>query len=232
MKGPESIRVMVVDDHALVRRGLAAVLAAEPGFDVVGEAGDGAAAIECASTLRPDVILMDVRMPGVSGLEATRQILAALPQTKIVMLTMTEDEEAVFEAVKGGAQGYLLKTVEPDELFVAVRGVMQGEAALSNTLATKLVHEFARRAQEPATPAPSRKALSPPEKTILALVADGKSNKEIAAILGLAENTVKNHVKNILEKLHLENRVQAAVYALSPDFIVPSASTTSGARQN
>jgi DNA-binding NarL/FixJ family response regulator len=223
MSGSGRIRVMLVDDHALFRGGIASVLRAEPDFEVVGEAEDGAEAIAQAPVLQPDVILMDVRMPRVSGLEATRQILAMLPQTKILMLSMSDEEDAVFEAVKNGAQGYLLKTAKPEELFEGLRGVARGEAPLSNGLAVKLLREFARVAHEPAMPAPPRTALNPREKEILALVADGKTNKEIATVLAVTENTVKNHIKIILQKLHLENRVQAAVFALSQDAaIMPS----------
>lgn len=148
-----------------------------------------------------------------------------LPETKIIRLTMSEEEDAVFEAVKSGAQGYLLKTAEPEELFEALRGIVRGEAPLSSGLAVKLLREFARQAHEPVVPAPPRTALSPREKEILALVADGKSNKEIATVLALAENTVKNHVKNVLENLHLENRVQAAVFALSQDAAITPSGT-------
>ena len=221
MSGSARIRVLLVDDHALFRKGLANLLRAEPDFEVVGEAADGQEAIAKAPSLRPDVILMDVRMPRVSGLEATRQILSTLPQTKILMLSMSEDEDAVVEAVKNGAQGYLLKTAKPEELFEGLRGVVRGEAPLSNGLAVKLLREFARQTQEPVAPAPPRTALSPREKEILALVSGGKSNKEIATALAVAENTVKHCVKTILAKLHLENRVQAAVFALGQDSLAP-----------
>jgi DNA-binding NarL/FixJ family response regulator len=222
MSYPACIRVLLVDDHALFRKGLANLLRAAPDFEVAGEAADGLEAIAQAPLLQPDVILMDVRMPRVSGLEATRQILSAHPQTKILMLSMLEDEDAVFEAVKSGAQGYLLKTADPEELFEALRGLLRGEAPLSGGLAVKLLREFARLAHEPAVPAPPRTVLSQREKAVLALVADGKSNKEIAAALAVAENTVKNCVKTILEKLHLENRVQAAVFAVREDLAAPS----------
>ena len=217
MSGPTRIRVLLVDDHALFRKGLASLLRAEPDFEVVGEAADGLEAIAQAPVLQPDVILMDVRMPRLSGLEATRQVLGTLPQTKILMLSMSEDEDAVFEAVRNGAQGYLLKTASPDELFEALRGIVRGEAPLSGGLAVKLLREFTRLARESEVPAPPRTALSRREKEVLALVADGKSNKEIAMALAVAENTVKNCVKKILEKFHLENRVQAAVFALRQD---------------
>lgn len=228
MSGLSCIRVLLVDDHALFRRGIANVLRAEPGFEVVGEAEDGAEALAKVSTVRPDVVLMDVRMPKVSGLEATRRILRTLPNVKVIMLTMSEDEDAVFEAVKNGAHGYLLKTIKPEELFEALRGVVRGEAPLSSGLAARLMREFARRAQRPPEAVPTRAKLGPREQEILALVADGKSNKEIATALLLAENTVKRYVKSILEKLHLENRVQAAVFAVREDLVSPSSGMEAG----
>lgn len=221
MSGSARIRVMLVDDHALFRKGLANLLRAEPDFEVVGEASDGLEAIGMASALHPDVILMDVRMPGMSGPEAARHVLAALPDVKVLMLSMSDDEDAIFEAVRNGAHGYLLKTAEPAELFEGLRGVIRGEAPLSTGLAVKVLREFARLAHEPPAPVPPRPALSPREKEVLVLVADGKTNKEIAAALAIAENTVKNCVKTVLEKLHLENRVQAAVFALRQDSLTP-----------
>jgi DNA-binding NarL/FixJ family response regulator len=208
---------MLVDDHLLLRQGLASLLRAEPDFEVVGEAGDGMEAIAKAPDLRPDVILMDVRMPRMCGLEAIPRILQTLPAVTIVMLTVEEDEDAVFDAVKSGAQGYLLKTIEPDALFDSLRGVVRGEAALSGGLATKILLEFARQSRRPAETVSPRARLSGREQDVLALIADGRSNKEIATALDLAENTVKHYVKYILEKLHLENRVQAAVFAVDED---------------
>jgi len=225
MSGSTPIHILLVDDHALLRKGLASLLRAEPDFEVVGEAADGLDAIAQAAVLRPEVVLMDVRMPRLSGLEATRQILSALPQTKILMLSMSEDEDAMFEAVRSGAHGYLLKTAEPAELFEGLRGVVRGEAPLSSGLAVKLLREFARQAHEAPLPAQPQDALSPREKEILTLVADGKSNKDIATALGIAENTVKNCVKTILEKLQLENRVQAAVFALNHSARTPPTGT-------
>jgi DNA-binding NarL/FixJ family response regulator len=208
------VRVLLVDDHALFRKGIASILAAERGFEVVGEAGDGREALERARDLMPDVILMDIFMPGVNGLEATRRIKEALPYVKIVMLTVSEEDQNLFEAIKSGAQGYLLKKIEPQELFAMLRGVVQGDAPISRAMAGKILGEFARQARRPAPTAPARPDLSAREREVLELVTQGKSNKEIAAALAIAENTVKNHLKNILEKLHLENRVQAATFAL------------------
>ena len=205
-------RVVLVDDHVLFRKGLATLFQAEPDFQVVGEAADGLEAIAMAAALRPDLILMDLRMPRMDGLEATRRILETQQSVQIVILSMSEDEDAAFQAVKSGARGYLLKTVEPQALFELLRGVLRGEAALSNSLATKILREFARQAQHPVEPVSPPTQLSPREHAILALVAEGKSNKDIARALDLTENTAKHHLKTLLAKLHLENRVQAAVF--------------------
>ena len=214
MSTKPSIRVLLVDDHPLFRKGIASLLSSEPGFEVLGEASDGHEAIEKARDLMPDVILMDISMPGVNGLEATQRIKQEIPYVRIVILTVSDEDQNLFEAIKSGAQGYLLKKIEPQTLFQTLRGVLEGEAPLSRVMATKLLAEFARQrraASEPRTPTAT---LTEREKEVLGLLAAGKTNKEIAGALGIAENTVKNHLKNILEKLHLENRVQAATFAL------------------
>jgi two-component system, NarL family, nitrate/nitrite response regulator NarL len=208
------IRVLLVDDHALFRKGIASLLAAEPGFEVVGEAHDGQQAVEHARELMPDLIVMDLNMPRAGGSEATRRILEEFPYVKIVILTVSEDDKDLFEAVRCGAHGYLLKKIEPKALFDTLRGVMRGEASISRSMAAKLMGEFSRQNTRAASGAEQQPELSPREIGVLEFVAQGKSNKEIAAALDIAENTVKNHLKNILEKLHLENRVQAATYAL------------------
>jgi len=208
-----AIRVLLADDHALFRRGVANLLAAEDGFDVVGEAVDGHQALEMARELMPDVVLMDISMPGMDGLEATRRIKAEIPYVRIVILTASDGERSLFEAVKSGAQGYILKKIEPQALYGTLRGVVRGEAPMSRVMAARLLEEFSRQAQEPAPATPAAE-LTTREREVLEHVARGRSNKEIAAALTIAENTVKNHLKNILEKLHLENRVQAATYAL------------------
>jgi len=207
------IRILLADDHALFRGGVASLLAAGPDFEVVGEAADGRQAVEMARALMPDVILMDISMPVMDGLEATRLIKAEMPYVKIVILTATDGERSLFEAVKSGAQGYLLKNIDPKALYGTLRGVVQGEAPVSRTMAARLLEESTRQARQagPAEPAPE---LTAREKEVLEQVTLGKSNKEIAQALAIAENTVKNHLKNILEKLHLENRVQAATFAL------------------
>jgi len=212
------IRVLLVDDHMLFRRGVATFLAAEPDFEVVGEAGNGSEALHMARELMPDVILMDISMPVMDGLEATRQIKAQIPYVKIVILTVNDEEQKLFEAVKAGALGYLLKKIEPRALAGTLRGVANGEASLSRLMAARLMEEFARQAGEAKSGTPD---LTSREREVLGAVAYGRSNKEIAAALAIAENTVKNHLKNILEKLHLENRVQAATYALQRGLIEP-----------
>lgn len=212
------IRVLLADDHTLFRRALANLLAAEPDFEVVGEAGDGMQALAMALESMPDVILMDLSMPVMDGLEATRQIKAQIPYAKIVMLTVSDQEQNLFEAVKAGAVGYLLKKIEPRALASALRGVAIGEASVSRLMAARLLSEFARQANERGCASAS---LSSRECEVLDGVARGKSNKEIAAALAISDNTVKNHLKNILEKLHLENRVQAATYALRTGLVKP-----------
>jgi DNA-binding NarL/FixJ family response regulator len=210
------IRVLVVDDHPLFRRGIATLLSDERDFVVAGEASDGLEAVRQARDLMPDVILMDISMPNMDGLAATRQIKQEMPYVRIVILTVSDDDQNLFEAIKSGAQGYLLKKIEPQALFGTLKKVARGEASISRSMATKLVAEFAR--QGGRKPIPSL-ALTPRETEVLDLVARGKSNKEIASALDIAANTVKNHLKNILEKLHLENRVQAATFALREGLI-------------
>jgi len=208
------LRVLIVDDHELFRRGLDLVLRAEPDLDVVGEAADGGEAIERAAELQPDVVLMDVRMPGLGGIEATRRIRSAQPATRIVMLTSSEDEEDLFASVRAGASGYLLKEVSIEEVADAVRAVARGQALITPSMASKLLSEFnilSRRVDEQHGHAPR---LTDREIEVLRLVAKGMSNKDIAAELVIAQNTVKNHVRNILEKLQMRSRMEAAMYAV------------------
>ena len=211
----EPIRVMIVDDHALFRRGLMMVLESEEGIELVAEAEDGEEAVARAEELMPDVILMDVRMPRVSGIEATRQIAEVLPAARILMLTVSDEEEDLYEAIKAGANGYLLKEISIEEVADAIRAVVQGQSLISPSMASKLLTEFntlAKRAEErQQVPAPR---LTERELEVLKLVAQGMSNREIAEDLFISENTVKNHVRNILEKLHLHSRMEAVVYAV------------------
>jgi DNA-binding NarL/FixJ family response regulator len=208
------IRILLVDDHSLFRMGIAALLSAEPGFEVVGEAADGQEAIARARHLMPDVILMDLSMPDMDGLEATRRLKEEMPYVRIVILTVSDDARDLFEAVKSGAHGYLLKKIEPQALFETLRGVARGEAAISPEMGMKLLTEFANLAGRVPESLGPYATLSPRETEVLDLITHGKANKEIAAALAIAESTVKNHMRNILEKLHLENRVQAAAFAL------------------
>jgi len=217
----EAIRVLLVDDHALFRAGLASLLQTQKDCEVVGEAGNGEEALEKAKELMPDVILMDVYMPKMGGPEACRRIREALPYVKIVMLTVSEDDKDLFEAIKAGAHGYMLKKLEPHVLFKMLRGTMRGEAPISRMAASKILGEFARLARHGSEEASAHENLSAREHEVLGFLTKGATNKEIASSLGIAENTVKNHVKNILEKLHLQNRVQAAAYALRKDITHP-----------
>jgi len=204
----------LVDDHVLFRKGVAALLAARQDMEVVGEAGDGLEAVARARETLPDVVLMDVSMPRCSGLEATQIIKQEMPHVHIVMLTVSDDDRDLFAAIKNGAEGYLLKNLEPQQLFDLLEGVRRGEAALSGTLAAKILQEFRQPDKSLARQLEVRDELTPREIEVLKLVVEGDSNKEIAAKLGIQENTVKIHLRNILEKLHLQNRLQAAVYAV------------------
>lgn len=212
------VRVMLVDDHALFRKGLASLLREEPEFEVVGEASDGREALELACELMPDVILMDIYMPRCDGLEATHLIKARLPYVRIVMLTISERDHNLFEALKAGALGYLVKKIEPKEFYAMLRLAARGEAPLTPTMAAKVVGEFGRVAREGEAGQP-REDLTFREREVLELVARGATNKEIAAALHISENTVRNHLRNILEKLHLQNRVQVAAYAASQGLV-------------
>lgn len=210
------LRVLLVDDHALFRAGIASLLASRPEIEVVGEAQNGQEALEAARSLTPDLVLMDVHMPKMDGIQAVRAISSELPRVKVVMLTVSEQDKDLFDAIKSGAHGYLLKNLEPEDLFDYLAGISRGEAPLSRTMAAKILNEFASQAARPraAEPAEVMELLTPREKEVLTLVAQGATNKEIASALTLTENTVKNHLRNILEKLHMENRTQAAAYAL------------------
>jgi len=209
----DSIRVLICDDHALFRRGLVMVLESEEGIDVVAEAEDGEDAIVKAEETVPDVILMDVRMPKMSGIEATRAIADVVPSAKILMLTVSDEEEDLYEAVKAGATGYLLKEISIEEVANAIRAVTTGQSLISPSMASKLLTEFNNLAKQA-----QQKVLAPKltdrELQVLKLVAQGLSNREVAEQLFISENTVKNHVRNILEKLHLHSRMEAVVYAV------------------
>jgi DNA-binding NarL/FixJ family response regulator len=210
----DCIRVLICDDHALFRRGLMMVLEDEDDIEVIAEAANGAEAIELARALAPDVVLMDVRMPKVDGIAATRSILEAIPNANVIMLTVSDEEDDLFEAMKAGAAGYLLKEISIDEVGKSVRGVHQGQRLVTPSLATKLISEFAGisgRAPSRGVDAPQ---LTPRELEVLRHVADGATNRDVASRLGISENTVKNHVRNILEKLRLHSRMEAVLYAM------------------
>ena len=204
------ISVLIADDHAVVRGGLRALLDTEEGIDVVGEAADGVEAITRARALNPDVILLDLMMPRKDGLEVITEIRESDPSARILVLSSFSDDEMVFSAIKGGALGYLLKDSSPSELLQAIREVYNGESSLHPTIARKLIRELNRPSNLP----PSEDPLTEREVQVLVLVAQGMSNQEIADTLVISERTVRTHVSNILSKLHLANRTQAALYAL------------------
>jgi DNA-binding NarL/FixJ family response regulator len=215
-EGPvDPIRVLVVDDHALFRRGLEIVLEQESDIKVVGEAGDGAEAVEKASNLLPDIVLMDVRMPRRTGIEACTAIKDVVPSAKIIMLTISDEEADLYEAIKAGATGYLLKEISIDEVASAIREVAGGKSLISPSMASKLLNEFAsmikKNDERQQVPAPR---LTERELEVLKLVAKGLNNRDIAKELFISENTVKNHIRNILEKLQLHSRMEAVVYAV------------------
>ncbi len=211
----DRIRVLLVDDHTLFRKGLASLLQTQEDIEVVGEASNGIEALKKARTLMPDLILMDIYMPKCNGLDATKMIKNEMPYVKIVMLTVSDSDQSLFEAIKCGAQGYLLKNLEPFELFNMIRSVFRGEAPISSPLAARILNEFVSK----NSARDSHGTLTQREKEVLTLIAEGASNKEIAYRLKISENTVKNHLRNIMEKLHLQNRVQLAVFAVKKGLV-------------
>jgi len=210
---PSPIRVVIVDDHDLYRRGMQVVVELDGSALVVGEASNGLVAVDVCSRVMPDVVLMDVRMPGLGGIEACRRVREVVPSTRILMLTMSDDESDLFEAIKAGASGYLLKDLPGEEVAAAIRRVNDGQAIIPPGMAATLLAEFTRLSQEPEPVTGSAPQLTDREVEVLRLVARGRANREIAGQLVISENTVKNHVRNILEKLQLHSRVEAAVYA-------------------
>jgi DNA-binding NarL/FixJ family response regulator len=211
----ERLRVLIADDHALFRRGLEMVLNSEPDIEVVGEAHDGEQAVDRAAELMPDVVLMDVRMPRRSGIEATQKIKEQLPHVKILVLTNSDEEADLYDSIKAGASGYLLKEISTEEVAESIRSVMQGHSRISPFMASKLLTEF----QAMTKRQDDREPLAPPRLTdreleVLSLVAQGKGNRDIAGELFISENTVKNHIRNILEKLQLHSRMEAVIYAV------------------
>lgn len=219
------IRILLVDDQSLLRMGFRLILEAEADIEVIGEAADGAAAVSMAAVLRPDVVLMDVRMPGIDGIQATAEIMAG-PASKVLILTTFDLDQYVFAGLKAGASGFLLKDAPPAELLAAIRTVASGEAVLAPTATRRLIDQFA-----PMLPSPDRQRyrddmlskLTDRERTVFAELAAGRSNREIAAGLHLSEGTVKIHVGRILAKLELRDRVQAVVLAYESGLITPGA---------
>ena len=209
------LRVLLVDDHILFRKGLASLLASQPEFAVIGEASDGLEGLEKTKALKPDLVLMDVTMPRCTGPEATRLITREMPDMQIVMLSVSDDDQDLFAAIRAGAIGYLLKSIKPDELFARLRGVAAGEAPINRLMAAKILREFAHSPAQPdARPVDWPHEITGREREVLQCVAKGMSNREIGEALNIAENTVKNHVRSILDKLHLANRAQMAAYAV------------------
>ena len=210
--------MLVVDDQELFRRGLTMLLAVEPGLEVVGEAGDGAEGVSLAESAAPDVILLDVRMPKKSGIEACLAIKESVPSAKIIMLTVSDEEADLYEAVKSGASGYLLKDSSIEEVAQAIRVVADGQSLISPSMAIKLIDEFKQMSRPERETGPALR-LTERELDVLRLVAQGHSNKEIAARLFISENTVKNHVRNMLEKLQLHSRMEAVMYAVRENLL-------------
>jgi len=215
------LRLLLADDHPLFRAGIAGLLRAW-GHDVVGEAGNGLEALELVRKLHPDLVLMDISMPRCNGLEATRLIKAELPDTRIAIVTVSDHDEDLFEAIKSGAEGYLLKDMAEIELEVTLSALAAGEPALSAGLATKILDEFARLGRETHARDDHHDDLTGREREVLQLVSQGATNKEIAASLHLSEHTVNFHMKNILSKLHLRNRAHAVAYAIRTGLVTPA----------
>jgi DNA-binding NarL/FixJ family response regulator len=210
----ESLRILLVDDHVLFRKGIASLLSGREDFAIVGEANDGIEAVTLAQQTLPDVILMDVNMPRQNGIETVKVIKREMPHVQIVMLTVSDDDSHLFEAIKSGAKGYLLKNLEPQELYTMLDRLRHGEAAISGAMAAKILREFREEERGQDKGSELVDELTAREIEVLEQVVTGASNKEIADTLHITENTVKIHLRNILEKLHVHNRIQAAVYAV------------------
>jgi DNA-binding NarL/FixJ family response regulator len=211
MKKSHPVKVFIADDHALFREGLAGIIESQEDMEVIGEAADGMEAIVKAQELVPDLILMDIQMPGCDGLEATRQLKQALPEVTIIMLTVRDDEEKLFQAIRYGAQGYLLKSIHSKEMLQMMRNALRGEAAISPALSGRIMDEFRRLSRsEPDIMEADQLILTDREQSVLSIAASGKTDKEIAETMHLSVNTIKTHMRNILAKLHAGNRREAA----------------------
>jgi len=214
------IRILIVDDHTLFRSGIRLALQRHEGFDVVGEAGDGLEGIKRAKQLKPDVVLLDLHMPGTSGLEALRVLTEDVPETQVVMLTVSEDAEDLLETLRAGARGYLLKNIDTEFLLESIQRAARGESVMSPQIAHKLADSLRAPPKEQVVVADANSGkLSPREREIIVMLAHGSSNKEIARVLNLSESTIKIHVQGILRKLNIAKRVQAAVYAVEHGLI-------------
>jgi DNA-binding NarL/FixJ family response regulator len=215
-------RILVADDQALVRVGLRKIFESESDLEVVAEAGDGEEAAAEARLHRPNVVLMDIRMPVLDGIEATRRIVASQPSTRVVILTTFGLDTYVFDALRAGASGFMLKDAPPEELVAAVRLVAKGEALLAPSVTRSVIEEFARRPLQRKEPSPALADLTPREREVLELLARGRSNPEICAELVISEATAKTHVARILQKLGLRDRVQAVIYAYENGVVTPA----------
>jgi DNA-binding NarL/FixJ family response regulator len=216
-----SIRILLVDDDDLMRAGLKAVLSSDAAIEVVGEAGDGRAAVEQANALRPDVVLMDVRMPGLDGISATREVLATSPTVKVAVLTTFEQDDYIFGALSAGASGFLLKRTKPEELIAAIHAIAAGDSLLSPSVTRKVVERMARQFEADPTARERLELLTPREREVLELIARGLSNTEIAEAFTVEPSTVKTHVRRVLMKLHLRDRVQAVIFAYESGLAKP-----------
>jgi DNA-binding NarL/FixJ family response regulator len=218
MDKPRDLRILLADDHSLFRKGVASELSSNAGIQIVGEAKNGFEAISMAREVHPDIILMDLNMPHCSGSEAAQVIKAEMPDVHILILTVHNDDDHLFKAIKSGADGYLLKDIEPDELVDMLERTQRGEAAIDGRLAVRILNEF--RQQESTTMSDNQpQTLTTREHDVLKRLVKGETNQEIATALVITENTVKMHVRNILDKLHLQNRIQAAVYAVRENLV-------------
>jgi DNA-binding NarL/FixJ family response regulator len=226
ISGPEPLRILIVDDQAVVRLGFAALLESQPDLAVVGAAGDGQQGVRMARQLAPDVVLMDIRMPVMDGIGATRELMGIPSPPRVLVLTTFDLDDYVYDALRAGASGFLLKDATPEEILSAVRVVGGGDALLAPAVTSRLIAEFAARAR--LVPPPELASLTPREREVLLLVASGLANGEIAARLCLAEQTVKSHVSSVLFKLGLRDRVQAVILAYESGLVVPGAGATAG----